>query len=227
MSILKRKSNIIISVATIIAAACLMVSFFVVRSNNSQKARAMNDTEYNQVVNESLAATGQDITKTPNDNNDSKSVSQKTAIQKFQTPQAGIAENPQVTQPFQLGSSDTSDTSVSLNPQNTWQPEFNSLIGRTVYDTNCSGVTGICIKAFSTRTIEVYNEKGTLTTTTVSDENGYFTLKLSVGTYTLIPGLGSGVNPSAASQQVTIVEGSTNNIVFNYWAIATTNLVTP
>ena len=76
---------------------------------------------------------------------------------------------------------------------------------------------------FAGRTIELRDSLGNLSASLVSDSNGAFSCKLKPGTYTVIPGPGEGVNPTANSQQVTVTNGSSSEITLDYWAIAMTN----
>jgi hypothetical protein len=76
---------------------------------------------------------------------------------------------------------------------------------------------------FPGRTVDVWDTAGNIVASMVSDSTGAFACKLKPGTYTVVPGPGYGVNPTAKSQQVTIAKGGSVEVLIDYWAIAMTN----
>lgn len=114
-----------------------------------------------------------------------------------------------------------------VGSQNSASQQVGVVKGQTVYDAsgNACGIgpTGICLIPFASRTIEVVDSNGNLVATVVSEMDGRFNLILTPGTYTLVPGPGGGVNPSAISVEVTVASGVTSEVTIDYWAIAMTN----
>lgn len=118
-------------------------------------------------------------------------------------------------------------SSAPVGSQNSVSQQVGVVKGQTVYDAsgNACGIgpTGICLMPFASRTIEVVDNNGNLVATVVSEMDGRFNLILTPGTYTLVPGPGGGVNPSAISVEVTVASGVTSEVTIDYWAIAMTN----
>lgn len=118
-------------------------------------------------------------------------------------------------------------SNAPVGSQNSASQQMGVVKGQTVYDAsgNACGIgpTGICVMPFASRTIEVVDNNGNLVATVVSAMDGRFNLILTPGTYTLVPGPGYGVNPSAKSIEVTVASGTTSEVTIDYWAIAMTN----
>lgn len=135
-----------------------------------------------------------------------------TQVQSAQTP----------AQPVVVANTDTL-TSIPNH-----SPDTGILSGHIYYDANgnaCGiGPTGICLLPV-VKSFEVRDSTNNLVVVVTSDTSGAFKATLQPGTYTIIPEPGSGVNPSAERQTITVSKTHYETITITYAAIAVTNTV--
>lgn len=207
------KPIVIISIVTIaiVVAAFTAAKLVQSRSTVAHAQSSQQDLQIAQTLSTQASISSQSI---PEQSNVSSSPKSDTSTH------TSVATSSQ-TKPTVLANSAQASLQKSVLPQ------AGVVKGQTVYDSsgNACGIgpTGICVMPFASRTIEVVDTNGNLVATVVTEMDGRFNLILPPGTYTLVPGPGYGVNPSANSVEVTVASGATSEVTIDYWAIAMTN----